>query len=103
MNWIIKCLFINNPVHYRCGLLIARSALYVGDRFRTHSLSLSVCLCQIFVIFAFGRSGGFTLLLTGVLTQGSCFCCFGQEMNQFEIELPVNSSGLGVPKTVVFS
>ena len=56
---------------------------------------LLVCLYEIFVSFAFGRSGGVTLLLTGVLMQGSCFCCFGPEMNQFEIELPVNSSGLG--------
>ena len=67
------------------------------------SVCLSVCVYEIFVSFAFGRSGGVTLLLTGVLTQGSSFCCFGPEMNQFEIELPVNSSGLGVPKTVVFS
>ena len=37
---------------------------------------LFVCLSEIFVSFAFGRSGGFTLLRTDVWTQGCCVCRF---------------------------
>ena len=71
--------FINNPVHFRCGLLINR---------------------QILVSFAFGRSGGVTA--HWCFDRRSCFCSFWPKMNQFEIVLPGLSSGLRVPKTVHF-
>ena len=87
--------------------ILLREALFTLVSASELIVCLFVCLSfvcyEIFVSFAFGRSGGVTLLLTGVLTQGSCFCCFGPEMNQFEIELSVNSAGLGVPKTADFS
>ena len=89
------------------GQIFARSAIYVGMRFKS-IVCLSVCL-SVVVVHAFfgvllpGYGACFIHLLTDVLTQKSRFGSFGPKMSQFEIELPIRSSGLGVPKTVYFS
>ena len=69
------------------------------DAFQKHCLSvcLSVCLQVFFGVLLPGYGACFIHLLTDVLTQKSCFCSFGPKMSQFAIELPIRSSGLGVP------
>ena len=82
--------------------IFPRSASYVGDRLETDSLFVCVCVTD-FSEFPLEHKHGGQPFAYRCFDAKIRFCCFWPKMNQFQIELPVNSSGLGVPKTAHFS
>ena len=92
---------------YQLLEIIARSALYVGERIEQDSLFVCVCVClwdvRDFSEFPLEHKHVLHPFAYRCFDARIRFCCFWPKINQFEIELPVNSSGLGVPKTADFS